>query len=321
MDNSTQTATEQGKAILEAISASARAFGNVNITSSRPRSGHVKTVGLPSLDIRTHSDDNNSILSTTRPHGHYQEIHCYDFGDKHGDMTIVRRDADYSPPRKGVSKVRVSKTVSEMSDEDLLRSVNRSKKEMKRRCLMINADHMLTLTYRENEQCLDKTSQDFARFIRLVRVRFPDFQYVAVHEYQKRGSIHYHLAIHGFYPVTFLRFCWLKAITPPAQAFTKSFGNIDIQCNAYGAQWQKGKIARYLVKYMGKNIQDTDVSRKRYSSSRGIPEPLHYVYFLPLGTATIRFCSQLLHKLVGRPPSSIFEPDDPVWHMKFLTTY
>ena len=50
----------------------------------------------------------------------------------------------------------------------------------------------ITLTYAENVQDIDKGYKDFKTWVRQIRRKMPDFQYLCVPEFQKRGAIHFH---------------------------------------------------------------------------------------------------------------------------------
>ena len=78
------------------------------------------------------------------------------------------------------------------------RSVRRSKAQVRRKCMAGGLDHMLTLTYQANVIDVRAAYSDLSRFIRLIRKRIPGWSYCAVHELQKRGAVHFHLAVRGF---------------------------------------------------------------------------------------------------------------------------
>jgi hypothetical protein len=148
---------------------------------------------------------------------------------------------------------------------NLARSIRRSKAQARRKCMAGGLDHLLTLTYRENIQDERLAYTHFARFIRLVRKRYPGWKYLAVHEFQKRGSIHFHCAVSGFQDVRYLRQCWLKVV---------SQGNIDIKApkSRGSSKWRLPKLAQYLTKYITKNATTAN-ARQRYRVAEGIEIP------------------------------------------------
>jgi len=94
-----------------------------------------------------------------------------------------RKDRDIDDPKH------------EPSPADLERSLRRTKVTVRRKCMAGGLDHLLTLIYRENRTNLDDCFADLTRFICLVRVTNPDWKYVAVSEFQKRGAVYFHLAV------------------------------------------------------------------------------------------------------------------------------
>lgn len=141
--------------------------------------------------------------------------------------------------------------------ENLERAVRRAKTEVRRRSMALGADHLLTLTYRENMVDFERASKDFQLFIKAVHRRFPWWQYVAVAEQQERGAWHWHLAVKGMQPVYVLRSCWLDVVGK---------GNIDVQRFVGSSE----RLAGYLAKYVAKSIDTIELNGHRYRSSRGI---------------------------------------------------
>lgn len=141
--------------------------------------------------------------------------------------------------------------------ENLERAVRRAKTEVRRRSMALKADHLLTLTYRENMEDFERASSDFHRFVLLVHKKWPRWQYVAVAERQQRGAWHWHLAVKGLQPVFILRAAWLEVVHQ---------GNIDVQ----RFKGTSERLAGYLAKYVAKSIDTIDLGAHRYRSSRGI---------------------------------------------------
>ena len=75
-----------------------------------------------------------------------------------------------------------------------LRAARRAKTTVRKRCKMIEANQMLTLTYRENMTDTSRLQRDFKLFITRLR-QYGAFEYVAGIEKQSRGALHLHLAI------------------------------------------------------------------------------------------------------------------------------
>lgn len=123
------------------------------------------------------------------------------------------------------------------------------------------SDHskFITLTFRENEIDVKKANYEFKKFIgRLTYFNNKkSFKYLAVIEFQKRGSVHYHMiADLDFIPSGMLSAMW-------GQGFIKIN---DIS--------QVDNIGAYVVKYMNKDSDDDRLQGlKAYNCSRGLTRP------------------------------------------------
>lgn len=178
-----------------------------------------------------------------------------------------------------VSTVIRSKTVrglSENREENEERSVRRAKKLLRQKVLASGANHLLTLTYRENVSDLDLANDHLTVFIRRIRRQHPGYPYVAVAERQKRGAWHWHLAVCGWQDVKFLRATWRRIVGD---------GNIDVKPprKAAGDNPRLG-IVWYLCKYLGKAFgEEGALNARRFRSSRiEVPETRR---MLPVRTA------------------------------------
>lgn len=217
------------------------------------------------------------------------------------------------PPRKGTKEGRRRNKREEMSDADLERSVARSRQNMRHRVLMLRADRLLTLTYRENKANLKACWLDFMRFVRAVKKLLPGFRYVAVPERQARGAFHFHLAVRGFYNVNILRYLWRRALCGDGNASGEnSPGNIDITSPRRGGSWQRAKLARYLAKYMSKNMASEDMNARRFSSSCSIEQPKVTRLYLPIGDDTYHRCTQIINNIATKGVMRKFEFGAPI---------
>ncbi|MGK2927912.1 MAG: rolling circle replication-associated protein [Lysobacterales bacterium] len=149
--------------------------------------------------------------------------------------------------------------------ENLARSLRRSRAQVRRKCMAGGLDHLLTLTYAENMTDLNAGWRDFKQFLRYVRKRRGGFAYLAVPEFQKRGAVHFHVAVHGFQDVRFLRRAWVAVV---------GAGNIDVKGPRVRgpSMWARTKLAGYLTKYITKNAS-TEEARQRYRVAEGIEIP------------------------------------------------
>ena len=150
-----------------------------------------------------------------------------------------------------------------------MRAVRRARSRLRQLVLSAKADHLLTLTYRENVTDYKQASQDLRRFIRAVRTHLPGWIFVAVPEKQKRGAWHWHLAVVGRQDVVLLRAIWLRVVGE---------GNIDVKPPKRGVN-RRLSIVKYLGKYLAKGFEEghRELNGHRYRASLGIEVPGEFV--------------------------------------------
>jgi hypothetical protein len=160
-------------------------------------------------------------------------------------------------------------------DSSIERGARRAKTQVRRRCKMIQADTMLTLTYRENVTDEKRVQADFKAFRARLHA-LGDFLYVATLEKQQRGALHVHIACqkfpaflkndHGVRVKSYdlLRSMWRRVVG-------RDNGNIDV--TKPRGRNSAHRIASYIAKYVAKNLEDAKFNKKSYWSSTGIPAP------------------------------------------------
>ena len=174
----------------------------------------------------------------------------------------------------------------EVSSEEALanqkRATLRACAYLRRDLLSIAADHMLTLTYRENMQDRKRALTHLGRFVRVMRKRFKHWASISVMEYQKRGAIHFHIGVSGFYDVRILRSEWLEIVG-------QSNGNVDAMHVTFSPDGRGNpytKLATYMGKYLGKDLdQGRKPGEHRYFRSQSIERPKE-VYYIPATAPT-----------------------------------
>lgn len=174
-------------------------------------------------------------------------------------------------------------------EKNILRAARRAKTMVRRRCKMIQADCMLTLTYRENMLDPDRMQADFKAFRKRLE-SLCDFPYVAVMERQQRGAIHLHIACRQFpfmlrdrsgskvKSYNLIRSIWRSVVG-------SDNGNIDL--TKPRGHNSAHRVASYISKYVAKNIDTATFNKKSYWSSTGIimpiPETLWFDYDTDMG--------------------------------------
>ena len=172
----------------------------------------------------------------------------------------------------GIDKA--ARGLSEDRDSHEMRAIRRARSRLRRLVLSANADHLLTLTYRENVTEFTQTSADLARFVRRVKADLPGWVYIAVPERQQRGAWHWHLAVIGRQDVDLLRVAWRDVVGD---------GNIDVQKPKHHTADRRLALVKYLGKYLAKGFQDADrvLNGHRYRASLGIQVPSISLELLP----------------------------------------
>jgi len=145
--------------------------------------------------------------------------------------------------------------------------VKRSRKMVWRHVMSAGLDYLLTLTYRENVQDKARAKADLARFCDLIQASDPEWKYLAVFQKQKRGAYHMHLAVRGWQKVLWLRAKWREVVGE---------GNIDVRpprANSGTYRWGRAQIAKYLSRYIGKDLTEEELNKKRYYHSKNVELP------------------------------------------------
>lgn len=172
------------------------------------------------------------------------------------------------------------------------RAVRRARSRLRQLILSANADHLLTLTYRENVTDFEQASKDLSALIRRVRKHLPNWIFIAVPERQKRGAWHWHLAVVGRQDVKLLRHLWRSIVGE---------GNVDVQKPSTANR--RLAIVKYLGKYLAKGFAegDRELNGHRFRASLGIKVPTESLTVPPneRGNVGLFVCSELT-KRAGR---------------------
>lgn len=177
-------------------------------------------------------------------------------------------------------KTRVKRGESENREANEDDAGRRAKKSVRHRCKAIGADRMVTLTYRENMMDRDRALKDWKAFCRKLG-KVKQFHYVAVLEEQDRGALHFHVAVKGKQSYQLLRSIWQRVVGQDDEG--RQMGQVNVRDPHRFGFGVKGahKLASYIAKYCGKEMQARSLDQKRYFSSRGIPVPEVCFWRLP----------------------------------------
>lgn len=210
-------------------------------------------------------DHTESNLAPSATPGAVWSVKIHDFGKQWVEASWGKVD-----PRPGK---RGCKGESAYKEQNEKRAQAWAKGEIRRKCLSIGADHLVTLTYRDNVENRERVLTDLERLRRMLSRAGYSMPYVAVLECQQRGAIHPHLAVKGFQDIRLLRRCWYKIV-----------GKIQGQVNVRGPQRGTSpvKLARYLSKYISKDFdsQPREFEEHRYFCSLRIAVPTERYQFV-----------------------------------------
>jgi hypothetical protein len=261
-------------------------------------------------EVRAKLSDLSPLITEERSTGtgHHLSVRHYPSGD--AEAVAIKLGPDDSLKRGGGAKRKNDKK-SSMDDPTLHKSQHRARRTIRQKSLTIRADRMLSLTFRENVTDIQEAWDVFKYFSKLMR-RYKEqinenFQYVAVPEFQKRGAVHFHLAVHGFQEVGIVRRLWRRASG-------RRGGNIDITSpRKHGKKsWNPKRIAQYLAKYISKN-DSVEFNKRRFSSGGNIQVPDPLKGWIPAGlndgSLVPRTLQSVIYKLTGRTPFDNYRID------------
>ena len=276
------------------------------------------TTGLFTPKVHINTEVLNSVISENQPKGACWRLTITDCGEGVAEAVATKQqepvafkrkikqmEDDYFSeidPEDEDTKLKKRKSISieDMDEDQLKRSVARSKKLMRHKSLMLKVDRMFTFTYKQNQTDRDLCAKHLAATIRKYKkVIGKEFHYVAVFEVQKRGAIHIHLSTNAYHDVNELRRCW--------QHVTKDKGNVNVQKYKNKIVWERASIISYMSKYMSKDMAFNQLAKKRYLSSRGIPKPKKFTYFvnITMNDTDDEFTKAVLYLLVKKHTHAI----------------
>ena len=175
---------------------------------------------------------------------------------------VIEKTEYERPLLRGLSSKRVGRSVS-ASEKD--KKINRNK-VLARNCRTVRqyananpgCNKFVTLTFSDNLTDIDEANYHLKKFNQRVKYRYPDFKYIVVIEFQKRGAVHYHMLCNlPYIDVNELARIW-------GHGFIKlnKIDNVD-------------NVGAYVTKYMQKDLDDPRLrGRKCYMTSRNLNKPL-----------------------------------------------
>ncbi len=190
-------------------------------------------------------------------------------------------------------KMKTDLEKTELAESNVERASRRARQAVHFHVRGIGADHMLTLSIRENITDVERFDAIFKKFLRLVREKYLtknglvnrtdkySWPYVAVRELQERGALHMHIACCGKQDLATLRACWYVALGGNYDDHGQNtLGQIDVQARTrrFSGEteiFKTFKLVGYLTKYISKTFEnDRELGSARYKASRSNPKPI-----------------------------------------------
>lgn len=215
-------------------------------------------------------------------------------------QSVINARMGFNPLLDCSRRVRDTVAQEERDVENRQRASKRARQNVRYLVKSLFADHMLTFSYRANVEDRARVAVDWKEFVRLFRVRYPDWSYLAVLEKQERGSFHIHVAVKGKQDIRWLLRCWLIAIGQSLEEVSewlvgglklgeRSMGAVNVEppkkrWGGASRQWKRDKLSGYLTKYIGKEFEEADKFSKKYWHSRNVEKPVVERFWLKANT-------------------------------------
>lgn len=126
-----------------------------------------------------------------------------------------------------------------------------------------------TLTFKENITDLELANRHFNNFIKSIRRLYPDFKYLCVPEFQKRGAVHYHL----------LTDLGVDSDVIVIQPGKKEMYDIKYWNHGFSSVFDlknsdsKFNVGLYIGKYLFKDIDNRLYGRQKILKSNNLEKP------------------------------------------------
>ncbi len=186
----------------------------------------------------------------------------YEATAKHVDMLAFGARMSNKGVKKGKREPH-----GEMNENDKIRSTQRAKKKARQQIKNKGCDRLLTFTKRESDASKFWSKDDWLKawteFLRLCRLAGIELVYVAVLEPHKKGNFHLHAAVKGYVKINTVRSIWC------AVNGGRGTANIDVKFYQNKTPTERlAGVAKYVSKYITKQLDDSRFNRKRYWVSR-----------------------------------------------------
>lgn len=285
--------------------------------------------GRSSLDLWTLTDTAEKMDAygiQKLPNGRPQW--CWTIKDfEDGSFTVTGAFMEQRPYKASKKPKKPRSTiVSQMSEQDIQRTITRTKQKVTERVKMMKANQLITCTTRRAIVDADEFKVLVQMFLRKMRRDLKDFRYVAVFERhmseatssKKFGSLHLHMAVAGFVSYNLIRKHWRDSVQSVYADGDYEGANIDASGprrkngkRGSPTSYERHKLARYLSKYVTKDIdnENFEVGKRRYWSSKNIAPPKKTRLFTCTAMDKYNTFKDIFSDLLGVEIKSYFSPD------------
>lgn len=180
----------------------------------------------------------------------------------------------------------------ELSEADAARSLRRRRKAVRQACKSAGFDRMLTFTVRKDCMSRDAFGKAVVKTLKLASDSLgKKLHYVLTLELQKRGVWHAHVALRGRQDWKLLISIWRFRVLPSYGTDGAIFDNVR--------RHKKGKItpsqiAKYISKYIGKELDETEFNKKGYWISKWIPAPEIFIRYFSTKWEALKYVSEVV---------------------------
>ena len=166
-------------------------------------------------------------------------------------VTDFNRDIDLNKKSEGKSSNQKSQS-----------SIHRTKKNIKN---ITNSNpqltKFLTLTFKKNIEDINYANYEFMQFVKRMKFKYQNFQYLAVIEFQKRGAVHYHII------------CNLPYVNK--KLIAKKWGHGFIKIKRIN---RINNMGGYISKYVSKDSDNMKLfNKKKFFHSKDLYMPLEII--------------------------------------------
>lgn len=146
-----------------------------------------------------------------------------------------------------------------------------------------NADQwksFVTLTFAENVTDINKANKLFNNYITIIKRYYPDFMYLGVPEFQKRGAVHYHFLSNLRCGIEYPEREVIRTYNKEKDRyFDIKYHDLPYWSHGYSTAFdlsctdQNFNVALYMCKYLFKDIDNRLFGRKKILKSNNLRKP------------------------------------------------